>query len=215
MRLVGLGVLALGSASERHGAALPPDTDLRLAVYVAKEVARRLGAAFIGSVSSSYEYPHIDTGEHQPIPVVLDSLREAIVRARREHGIEAVVIVNGHGGNSPVAAELPGLEKELGVRIIFCNSLLSLEGPHAWSGEVSMGILLGIADERRLAEHTDFERFPEVGFVGLRRARETYEWAERMAREVETGRLRASRLLGMVILECAVRDIMQTVEEIV
>ncbi|MEM2678828.1 MAG: 2-amino-5-formylamino-6-ribosylaminopyrimidin-4(3H)-one 5'-monophosphate deformylase [Candidatus Hadarchaeales archaeon] len=208
-----LGVLALGSVNEKHGAILPPDTDLRLATHVAREISKRVGAMFIGSVASSCEYPEIETGEHQSVETVLNDLKK-VLRKAKEINVDTVIIVNGHGGNNLLKPELQKLERELDLTIIFCDSLLNLEGPHAWSGEVSAGLWLGFADMSKICDHINFRKFPEVGFVGLMEARKKYPWVEKMAREVEEEEIRASLLLGKVIIECAVRDISQTVEEL-
>lgn len=209
-----LGVLALGSVNEKHGAILPPDTDLRLATYVAQEISKRVEATFIGSVASSCEYPEIKTGEHQSVETVLNDLEEVLRKAKDIGGMNTILIVNGHGGNNLLKSKLQHLERNLGINVIFCDSLLKLEGPHAWSGEVSAGLWLGFADTGRISDHVDFKKHPEVGFVGLKEARIKYPWVEKMAREVEEEELRMSKLLGKVIIECAIRDTIQTVEEL-
>ena len=208
------GVLAMGSHNERHGAALPPDTDAKLAVHVAEEAARRVGAKFIGVLYSAYELPKIDTGEHQPLEVVLDELRSALKNAKNLLGIEGAVIVNAHGGNKPVSKHIPELERELGLRIAFNSTIVDLEGPHAGTGELSMGATLGILDPSKLAEHTDFAKHPEVGFVGLIEARRKYEWVERQAREIMRLGVRVSLFLGRTLLECAISDVINTIREL-
>ncbi len=205
-----VGILALGS-HERHGAALPPDTDARLASHVASEVAKRTGARFIGVIHSAYEFPGIDTGCHQSLEQVLGELREALLKAKHEFDISAAVLVNGHGGNKPLRERLSSLESELSMPIIFNNTLIELEGPHAATGELSMGAAIGIADASKIAEHADFERHPEVGFVGLREARLLYVWADRHAREVEKEGVRIDRELGRKLLERAIADVVKDI----
>lgn len=214
MDLSEVGILALGSHEERHGAALPPDTDAKLASHVASEAAKRTGARFIGVLHSSYELPGIDTGRHQSLDQVLEELRRALLDAKRALGISAAVLVNGHGGNGPLRERLFALEKELGMPIVFNNTLIKLEGPHAATGELSMGAVIGIADASKIAEQTDFERHPEVGFVGLKEARRRYAWAEQQAREVEKMGLRIDKFLGEKLLECAIVDVMNDVREL-
>lgn len=214
MGLSEVGILALGSHEERHGAALPPDTDAKLASHVASEAAKRTGARFIGVLHSSYELPGIDTGRHQSLDQVLEELRRALLDAKRALGISAAVLVNGHGGNGPLRERLFALEKELGMPIVFNNTLIKLEGPHAATGELSMGAVIGIADASKIAEQTDFERHPEVGFVGLKEARRRYAWAEQQAREVEKMGLRIDKFLGEKLLECAIVDVMNDVREL-
>ncbi len=211
LNLSEVGILALGSHEERHGAALPPDTDARLASHVASEAAKRTGVRFIGVIHSSYELPGIDTGRHQSLEQVLGELRRALLNAKRALGISAAVLVNGHGGNEPLRERLPALESELGMPIVFNNTLIELEGPHAATGELSMGAAIGIADASKIAEHADFERYPEVGFVGLKEARRRYAWAEQQAREVVKVGLRIDKFLGEKLLECTIIDVMNDI----
>jgi 2-amino-5-formylamino-6-ribosylaminopyrimidin-4(3H)-one 5'-monophosphate deformylase len=208
-----VGILAIGSHEERHGAALPPDTDAKLASYVAFEAAKRTGAKFLGVIYRSYELPGIDTGHHHALEEVLEELRVALLQAKSALGIRAVVIVNGHGGNTPLRERLPAIEAELGVHLVFNNTIIDLEGPHAATEELSMGAAIGIADESKVAEHGNFSRYPEVGFVGLQEARRRYEWAESQAREVEAGGVWADRELGRRLLERAVMSVVNDVKK--
>ncbi len=210
----GVGILALGSHEERHGAALAIDTDARLARHVATEAAKRSGAKFLGVLRSSYELPEIDTGVHQTLEEVLEELRATLLEAKRTHGLHGVVIVNGHGGNGVLRDWVPALEVELGLRLAFNNTIINLEGPHAGTGELSMAAAIGAADESKLAEHGDFARHPEVAFIGLRQARQKYRWAEEQAREVEKLGVRIDRYLGEKLLECAIIDVVNDVREI-
>jgi len=209
-----VGILALGSHDERHGAALPPDTDARLASHVAREAADRTGAKFLGVLNSSYELPEIDTGEHQSLEQVMDELRGALLYAKQALGIDKVVLVNGHGGNGLLREWIPVLEEELDMRLSFNNTIINLEGPHAGTGELSMGAAIGIADGSKLAEHADFKKYPEVAFIGMREARRRYQWAEQQAQEVERMGLRMDRYLGEKLLECAIMDVVNDVREI-
>ena len=209
-----VGILALGSHEERHGAALPPDTDAKLASHVALEAAKRTGAKFLGTLYSSYELPHIDTGRHQTLEQVLEELRSTLQKAKQTLGIERVVLVNAHGGNKPLRDHIQELEQETHLRVIFNNKIIELEGPHAATGELSMGAAIDITEESKIIEHSDFARHPEVGFVGLREARGKYEWAERQAREVEKLGLRMDKSLGEKLLECAIIDVIKDVRDI-
>lgn len=214
MDLDNVGILALGSHEERHGAALPLDTDAKLASYVAQEATKRAGAKFIGILYSSHELPGIDTGKHQPLEKVLEELRTVLHNAKSSLGVKAAVLVNGHGGNEPLREQLHALEEELGMRLIFNNTLIDLEGPHAATGELSMGAAVGIVDFPKMVEHADFARHPEVGFVGLREVRRRYDWAERQAREVEKSGVRVDKFLGEKLLECAIVDVINEVQEL-
>lgn len=209
-----VGVLALGSHEERHGAALPPDTDAKLASHVALEAAKRTGAKFLGVLHSSYELPDVDTGRHQTLEQLLDELRARLLSAKQVLGIYAVVLVNGHGGNEPLRGRLQALERDLDVRVAFNNAIVELEGPHAATGELSMGAAIGICDSSRLAEHLDFGGHPEVGFVGLEGARRRYAWAERHAQEVSGQGVRVDKSLGVELVERAVSDVVDDIREL-
>jgi 2-amino-5-formylamino-6-ribosylaminopyrimidin-4(3H)-one 5'-monophosphate deformylase len=209
-----IGVLALGSHEEKHGAALPPDTDAKIASHVALEAAKRTGGKFLGVLYRSHELPGIETGSHHTIEELTEELRATLLQAKRILGLAAVVLVNGHGGNIPLRGRLPSLESELGLCLVFNNTIIDLEGPHAGTEELSMGAAIGIADESKVAEHGDFSRYPEVGFVGLRDARERYEWAERHAREVEARGVHVDTRLGRELLEKAVEGAVKDISDI-
>lgn len=214
LRAEEVGVLAMGSHEERHGAALPPDTDARIASHVAQEAARRTEAKFIGILRSSYELPGIDTGRHQSLEEVLEELRAKLRDVKKTHGIKAVIIVNGHGGNNPIRECIPSLEKEIGARLIFNSTIIDLEGPHAATEELSMGAAVGITDESKLTQHTDFTHYPEVGFVGLHEARRLYKWAEQHAIEVERAGVRVDRALGEKLLARAITNVVNDVRKL-
>jgi 2-amino-5-formylamino-6-ribosylaminopyrimidin-4(3H)-one 5'-monophosphate deformylase len=209
-----VGTLALGSYEERHGAALPLDTDIKLASHVALEAAKRAGAKFLGVVFSSYELPEIDTGRHQTLEGLIAEVRTRLLEARSTLGIDAVVLVNGHGGNESLRARIGTLERELCMRLSFNNTIVELEGPHAATGELSMAAAIGIANTSKLAEHVEFDRHPEVGFVGLRAARKRYDWAEQHAREVLERGVYVDLFLGEKLLECAIADVVNDIREL-
>lgn len=205
-----IGVLAIGSHEERHGAALPPDTDARIATYVAREASKRTGAKFLGVLKKSYEFPGINTGVHHELAEVLDELRSVLKKAKKL-GIKAAVIVNGHGGNIPLREHVPLLEKELGMPLIFNSKIIELEGPHAGTVELSMGAVLRITDESKIDEHTDFAKYPEVGFVGLQEARKRYQWAEKLAHQVEKEGVTVDKEMGLKLLELAIDEVVRDI----
>lgn len=210
----GVGVLALGSHDERHGAILPPDTDAKLAAHIALEAAKRTGAKFIGILLSSHELPFIDTGEHHPIAEVLSELRGKLKEAKRVLGLRAVVLVNAHGGNKPLRKHLRRLERESGLKLAFNTRIVDVEGPHAGTGEVSAGVVVGIGDPTKLREHTNFEKYPEVGFVGFKRAREVYPWAEEHAREVSERGIHVDEELGRRLVEEAIESVVRDIRRL-
>lgn len=209
-----VGVLAMGSHEERHGAALPPDTDAKIAFHVALEAAKRTGAKFLGVLRMSYELPGIDTGHHHTLEALSEELRASLQHAKSSLVLRAVVLVNGHGGNIPLRERLPAIEAELGIRLVFNNTIIDLEGPHAATEELSMGAAVGITDESKLTQHTDFTHYPEVGFVGLHEARRLYKWAEQHAIEVERAGVRVDRALGEKLLARAITNVVNDVRKL-
>ena len=209
-----VGILALGSHEEKHGAALPLDTDAKLASHVALEATKRSGAKFLGVLYSSYELPGIDTGRHQPLEQLVDELISTLRAAKETLGIEGAVLVNGHGGNEPLRDHIREIEQELDMRLFFNNANVDLEGPHAATGELSMGMAVGITDTSKLAEHIDFVRYPEVGFVGLTQAQERYPWAKQHARDLGKVGIRTEKFLGAKLLECAIGDVVNNIYEL-
>ncbi len=45
------------------------------------------------------------------------------------------------------------------------STICNIEGPHAGTGEISVGAVIGIADESKMEEHQDVEKSPAVGFA--------------------------------------------------
>ena len=209
-----IGLLALGSHEERHGAALPPDTDAKIASHIALDAAKRTGARFLGVLYSSYELSDIDTGRHQTLAQLINELRATLLAAKKTLDIGAVVLVNAHGGNEVLREHLQELEKEVGLRLIFNSKIIELEGPHAATGELSIGAAIGIADPSKLAEHCDFKRHPEVGFVGLKAARNRYTWAEQHAKQVSEQGVRVDESLGKKLIERAISDAVNEVRKL-
>jgi 2-amino-5-formylamino-6-ribosylaminopyrimidin-4(3H)-one 5'-monophosphate deformylase len=181
---------------------------------VALEATKRSGAKFLGVLYASYELPGIDTGRHQPLEQLVDELISTLRAAKGTLVIEGAVLVNGHGGNEPLRDHVRAIEQELGMRLFFNNVIVDLEGPHAATGELSMGMAVGITDTSKLAEHVDFIRYPEVGFVGLTEAQERYPWAKQYARDLGKVGIRAEKFLGSKLLECAIGDVVNTIYEL-
>ena len=59
-----VGILAIGSHLENHGAALPIDTDSKIAAYIGLQASLITGAKFLGILYAATEYPYIDHGKH-------------------------------------------------------------------------------------------------------------------------------------------------------
>jgi 2-amino-5-formylamino-6-ribosylaminopyrimidin-4(3H)-one 5'-monophosphate deformylase len=207
-----IGIIVLGSQLENHGAVLPTDTDTKIAMYVAIQAGVKTGAKLVGIVNPACEYEYIKHGKHFPVNTVLDDLRNVVKNAISRLGIHKFIIVNGHGGNKLIFDGLKRIEDELNVKIKFNNSLVDLEGAHAGTGEVSIGAVIGIADESKLKEHIDFERYPEVGFVGLKEAH-VNEKIREMAREVKREGVKIDKMLGERLVKEAVESIVRDINQ--
>lgn len=208
-----VGILALGSHSERHGAALPKDTDARIGEYIAREAVERSSAEFLGVLRSSYELPEINTGEHQSLDELEEELRKTLERAKAS-GFQGVVLANAHGGNEKLSERLSEIEADIKLKIILNTTICKLEGPHAGTGELSVGKIIGITDDSKLEEHANLEKYPEVGFAGLQKVREKYSWAENHAKEIREFGVKINEFLGGVILQCTIVDVVNDVRKL-
>ncbi len=207
-----IGILAIGSHLENHGAALPIDTDSKIAAYIALEASVRTGAKFIGVLHAATEYGYVKHGIHlQPEILVKRELIPTLKNAKKNLDLEAVVIVNGHGGNVPIKEYLNEVEKVSGLKIIFNNKIVEIEGPHAATGELSIGAVIGILDETRLDEHCQFNNYPEVGMVGLHNARKANKSIEKGAKTVAEEGVCVDHELGEKMIETAVGDIISDI----
>lgn len=210
-----VGIMAIGSHLENHGAALPIDTDSKIASHLALQASIRTGAKFLGILYAATEYDYVKHGIHLPADVLVENeLVPTLKNAKNNLDLEAVVLVNGHGGNVPIKDYLDDIEGELGLEIIFNNKIVEIEGPHAGTGELSMGVVLGMVDESCLNEHCQFDEYPEVGMVGLLEARQQSKGIDEGACEVQRQGVFVDRELGESLLETAVCDIIRDIESL-
>lgn len=210
-----VGVLAIGSHLENHGAALPIDTDSKIASYIGLQASLITGAKFLGILYAATEYPYVDHGIHvKPDELVHKRLIPTILSAKKCLNISSVVIVNGHGGNLPVEQYIDDIQDKTGLKIVFNNKIVEIEGPHAGTGEVSIAALLGFLDESKLDVHCNFDKYPEVGMVGLMEARKKDSGINKGAEEVETLGVCVDLRLGESLLETAIVDVITDIKKI-
>jgi 2-amino-5-formylamino-6-ribosylaminopyrimidin-4(3H)-one 5'-monophosphate deformylase len=203
-----VGILAIGSHLENHGAALPIDTDSKIASYIALQAALISGAKFLGILYAATEYDYIKHGIHIAAEELAKKrLLPTLKSAKKCLNIKKVVLVNGHGGNIPLLDYLEDIEKKLELEIIFNNKIVEIEGPHAGSGEVSIGSILKMVDESKLSEHCDFQKYPEVGMVGFEEARNVDEGINQGAKTVENEGICIDEDLGNSLLENAIESV--------
>jgi creatinine amidohydrolase len=96
----GTAVLPIGSI-EQHGRALPLATDWLQADVVARNIAERLGDAYLlPALPYSCSQIHADfPGTVSLEPATLDRVVKDLVRCLFEQGFRRVLLVNFHGGN--------------------------------------------------------------------------------------------------------------------
>jgi 2-amino-5-formylamino-6-ribosylaminopyrimidin-4(3H)-one 5'-monophosphate deformylase len=208
-----IGILALGSHLENHGAALPIDTDAKIAAYLTLQAALRSGAKFLGILYAAAEYHYVKHGKHlEARELVEKRLIPTLKSAKSCLDLDKIVLVNGHGGNLPVKSYLKSVEEELDLKIIFNNKIVEIEGPHAGTGELSMGAMLGILDESKIDKHCNFDKYPEVGMVGLKEARNASKDIERGARKLKEEGVCVDLELGEYLLETAIENVIEDVK---
>ncbi|MBZ2165679.1 2-amino-5-formylamino-6-ribosylaminopyrimidin-4(3H)-one 5'-monophosphate deformylase [Methanobacterium spitsbergense] len=211
-----VGILAIGSHLENHGAALPIDTDSKIASYIALQASLITGAKFLGVLYAATEYPFIDHGKHlEPEVLVEKQLIPTLKSAKKCLDLDWVVLVNGHGGNNPVKEFIETIQEKSQLKIVFNNKIVEIEGPHAGTGEISIAALLGFLNASKLDEHCEFDKYPEVGMVGLEEARKIDSGIDKGAREVENLGVCVDMNLGESMLETAIVDVIHDIEKIV
>ena len=207
-----IGILAIGSHLENHGAALPIDTDSKIASYIALQASLRSGAKFLGILYAATEYNYIKHGIHIDVEELAQNvLVPSLETAKKYLNIKKIVIVNGHGGNLPLIDYIEDIEKKMDIDIIFNNRIVEIEGPHAGTGEISMGSILGIVDESKISKHCDFQKFPEVGMVGFKKARNSDEGINQGANTLLNEGVCIDDNLGNTILENAIMSIIDDI----
>ena len=180
-----IGIIALGSHLENHGPALPIDTDAKIAAHIALKASLESGAKFLGIIFPAYELDTIDHGVHVSLETLKENVINTLNQAKKFLDIEKVIIVNAHGGNIPLVGELWDIENKTDLTIVFNNKVISSEGPHAGSGELSMAKVLGIVNEDEVRNQANVDEYKEVGLHGFSQARLDDPNIEEGARDVE------------------------------
>ena len=209
-----IGIIALGSHLENHGPALPIDTDAKIAAYIAFRSSLETGAKFLGIIFPAYELDTIDHGVHVSLDVLKDNVISTLNSAKEFLDIEKVVIVNAHGGNIPLVTELWDIEDKTGLSIIFNNKVISSEGPHGGSGELSMAKVLGIINEAEVENQANVREYEEVGLYGFKQARQDDPNIEEGARDVEENGVYVDEEYGERLFNLAINSVILDVEKL-
>lgn len=207
-----IGIIALGSHRENHGSALPIDTDSKIAANVALNVATKTGATFLGIFYAATEFEYVKHGIHlKKEELIYKQIIPQLINAKHMLNIKKVIIVNGHGGNNLIINEISKIEDKTGLKIVFNNSIIENEGPHACTGELSMGKALGIIDESRIKEHGNFDLNPEVAMIGLELARKNNKIIDQEALKIEKEGFKVDEEYGKELLENAEKNIFKDI----
>ena len=209
-----IGIIALGSHLENHGPALPIDTDAKIAAHIAFQSSLETGAKFLGIIFPAYELDTIDHGVHVSLDVLKENVINTLNQAKKFLDIEKVVIVNAHGGNIPLVAELWDIEDQTGMSITFNNKVISSEGPHAGSGELSMAKVLGIVNENELENQDNVAEYEEVGLYGFKQARKDDPNIEEGARDIEENGVYIDEEYGHRLFNLAITAVIFDVEKL-
>lgn len=210
-----IGLIALGSHRENHGSSLPIDTDSKIAANVTLKVATDTGATYLGIFYAATEYDYVKHGHHlSKDELIYEQIIPQLNNARKMLDLTSVIIVNGHGGNNLIKDYVDTIAEECKLNIIFNNSIIENEGPHACTGELSMGKVLNIIDEEKLEKHQDFNENPEVGMVGLKLARQKNKIIDSEAKSIEENGFEVDEEFGRQLLENAYNNIIEDMKKL-
>ena len=209
-----IGIIALGSHLENHGPALPIDTDAKIAANIAFKSSLETGAKFLGIIFPAYELDTIDHGIHVSLETLKKNVINTLTQAKKFLDIEKVVIVNAHGGNIPLVAELWDIEDKTELSIVFNNKVISSEGPHGGSGELSMAKVLGIVDESEIENQSNVNEYEEVGLHGFIQARKDDPNIEEGAKDIEENGVYIDEEYGNRLFNLAINSVIFDVEKL-
>lgn len=209
-----IGIIALGSHLENHGPALPIDTDAKIGAHIAFQASLQSGAKFLGIIFPAYELDEINHGVHVSLEELKENVISTLNSAKKYLDIEKVVIVNAHGGNIPLMAELWEIEDKTDLAITFNNKVISSEGPHGGSGELSMAKVLGIIDDNEVENQADVNKYEEVGLHGFKKARENDPNIEQGALDVEENGVYVDEDYGQRLFNLAINSVIFDIEKL-
>ena len=209
-----VGLIALGSHLENHGPALPIDTDAKIAAHIAFQASLISGAKFLGIIFPAYELDTIDHGVHVSLDVLKENVINTLNSAKKFLDIEKVVIINAHGGNIPLMTEIWDIEDKTGLTIIFNNKVISSEGPHGGSGELSMAKVLGIINEDEVINQANVNEYEEVGLHGFSQARKDDPSIEEGAIDVEENGVYVDEDYGNRLFSLSINSVLFDIEKL-
>jgi creatinine amidohydrolase/Fe(II)-dependent formamide hydrolase-like protein len=171
-------VFSMGASNEGHGAALASNIDDYAGILTATAVSVRLGLTYVGHLPYSGDRAGELARDWNPGYLAWDILRAKVVQDVRrtvdlqeELGNRAslVVVISGHGGNNLLEEEEAAISEESGVPFRYVrpfprgSSVRSkkhgrVEITHADDGEHSIGLYLGLLDNKKLRKINETAR---------------------------------------------------------
>ena len=209
-----IGIIALGSHLENHGPALPIDTDAKIGAHIAFQSALQSGAKFLGIMYPAHELDTIDHGVHVSLETLKEEVVKTLINAKKFLDVEKVIIVNSHGGNIPLMHELWDIEDRTDMYVVFNDKVISSEGPHGGSGELSMAKVLGVVNEEELKNQADVNKYEEIGLYGFKQARHDDPNIEAGARDVEENGVYIDEEYGKRLFDLAISSVLLDVEKL-
>ena len=209
-----IGIIALGSHLENHGPALPIDTDAKIGAHIAFQSALQSGAKFLGIMYPAHELDTIDHGVHVSLETLKEEVVKTLINAKKFLDVKKVIIVNSHGGNIPLMHELWDIEDRTDMYVVFNNKVISSEGPHGGSGELSMAKVLGVVNEEELKNQADVNKYEEIGLYGFKQARHDDPNIEAGARDVEENGVYIDEEYGKRLFDLAISSVLLDVEKL-
>lgn len=171
-------ILVVGS-TEQHGRHLVFGSDTWIPWEIARRVSDRTGVLIAPPVSYGMSLHHLGfPGSMSLRPQTLAAVLDDLIRSAFEHGFRRILILNGHGGNTPpiemamieTVNELLGLALRLGnwwsvkeVAAVFEAAFPGQEPGHADASETSLVMALR-PDVVRMdrAEYSPQDFYPRV-----------------------------------------------------
>ena len=194
--------------------ALPIDTDAKIGAHIALQASLQTGAKFLGIIFPAYELDTIDHGIHVSLEELKENVITTLNNAKKFLDVEKVIIINAHGGNIPLVGELWDIEDKTGLAIVFNNKVISSEGPHGGSGELSMAKVLGIINEEEVINQANVNEYEEVGLHGFKQAREDDPNIEEGARDIEENGVYVDEDYGNRLFSLAINSVLLDVEKL-
>ena len=107
------------------------------------------------------------------------------------------------------------IEEKTDLAIIFNNKVISTEGPHGGSGELSMAKVLGILNENEVENQADVEKYEEVGLYGFKQARKNDQDIDDGAIDVKENGVYVDLEYGQQLFNLAVDSVLLDIEKLI